>query len=162
MAGDKVLSIPLEFQSLAIVLTYQVAQPRLCKPDSDTDLRRERPNEFGGTCIVSIQGGSDARDGRNLAVPPRSSLGRLVRLCMRRERRMEECRCRRVDGARQEHEALCEHIRCKSDNLVSRIRRVHIERIPENSVTIDTGMLKVDSSCPIRTNDDLKLFVASE
>ena len=67
MAGDKVLSIPLEFQSLAIVLTYQVAQPRLCEPDPNTDLRCKRPNEFGGACIVLGQRRIGA-DGGNLAM----------------------------------------------------------------------------------------------
>jgi len=75
---------------------------------------------------------------------------------------MEERRRRRVDGARHQHEALCEHIGCKSDNVQvaqkQERRGFQVEYEPENRVTIDTSMLKVDSSCTIRANDDLKLL----
>lgn len=74
---------------------------------------------------------------------------------------IEECRCtgRGVDGALQEHEAPCEHISCKSDNLVSMHGKgFHADHVSENGVTIDSSMLKVDPSCTIHTNNDLKLL----
>lgn len=73
MAGNKILAISFKLQCLTVVLTDQVAQPRLCEPDSDTDLGCERPHEFGRAGIVSIEGGSAGS--RAVA---RVSLGRLV------------------------------------------------------------------------------------
>lgn len=46
MVHNEVLPISLELQRLTVVLANQVAQPRLCKPDSDSQGRRKLPLEL--------------------------------------------------------------------------------------------------------------------
>jgi hypothetical protein len=39
MTSDKILAVSLELERLTVVLAYQVAQPRLRKPDARAQLR---------------------------------------------------------------------------------------------------------------------------
>jgi hypothetical protein len=46
VSSDERLSIPLEFQSLAVVLTDEIGYPGLCEPDPRLQLGSELPSEF--------------------------------------------------------------------------------------------------------------------
>jgi hypothetical protein len=51
MSRDKVLAVAFELESLAVVLTNEVAYPCLCEPNPGAKLRCEIPFELFGDCV---------------------------------------------------------------------------------------------------------------
>ena len=54
--GDEVLPVRLELERLAVVLADQVAQARLCKPDTCAQLGVERPLELLRRSVDNVRG----------------------------------------------------------------------------------------------------------
>jgi len=51
MPCNKVLAVAFELESLAVVLTNEVAYPRLCEPNPGAKLGCEIPFELLGDCV---------------------------------------------------------------------------------------------------------------
>lgn len=96
---DKVLAEPFELQHLAVVLTDQVAQPRLGEPDGGAEVARELPLQLLGAGVDLLA--------RLVVLRPWFVL---VTLCVRRQARLEESGSGGVDGSGEAHEAFREHV----------------------------------------------------
>ena len=108
MAGDEILAISFELQRLTVILANQIAQPRLCEPNADAQLRSELPLQFLRCCVDGERG----RWGERF-FPSRW----LVRFGMRRERGVKQSWSRRVDRPSEEHETFSENIRSESTRI---------------------------------------------
>ena len=142
MARDEHLPISLKFQRLTVILTNQVTQPRLCEPDARSQFRTKDPFELLRGRIEVLEIDVLAWRGRRNAVNFWCVLRWLIRPGVGREGSVEEGRGSWVDGSCEEHEIVREDVGCKA----------------EDSVSIDTCVLKVDTCRAIRTDDDLKLL----
>lgn len=133
MAGDEVFTITLELESLTVVLTNQIAQPRFGETNARTYLRGEGPFEFLGGGIDSVTW----RRWRSVCSSPWG----FVRFRIRRKFGLEHGGCSRVDRACKEHEPFGKDI----------------GREPEYGVTINARVLEVDAGGAVGANNELQL-----
>ena len=106
MTRNKILPVPLELQCLAIILTDQITQSGLSKPNPDPQFRCELPFELLWRGIVRFMIGVSGGPRRCEFITTNG----LVGLGIWREGSVEQRRGGRVDGPREEHEAFCIYV----------------------------------------------------
>ena len=135
MHNHPVATVSLELKRLTIVLTNQVRNACLGKPDTRSKLGGEVPLKFLRRGIEDFW-----RFMVNVIVAA-VVLWRLVGLGVWREFGFKEGRSGGVDGACHQHETLGEDVRCEA----------------KDGMSVNAGVLKVDTCHPVSANDDLEL-----
>ena len=130
-----VATVSLKFKRLTIVLTNQVRNARLGKPDTRTQLGGEVPLKFLGCGVEDFW--------RFMVTVTVTAvlLWRPVGLGVWRELGFKEGRSGGVDGACHQHETFGEDIRCEA----------------KDGVSVNAGVFKIDTCHAVSANDDLEL-----
>jgi hypothetical protein len=176
MAGYESFPIASELECRTLVLTNECAKSRLRKSHADAERRGHVPvkllwcsidrDRFKIGRVSGTSGGCECTKIGACRCGREGSAGRLeawwlVRFGIGREARVEESRGIRVDGAGEEHQPIGEDVRGESGILFRRHlkkRRKDSKDSPQDSMTINPCMLKVDSGRPICAYNDLELY----